>query len=125
MKQFKIIAAYKTIEDIKQRNKEYPLAVAHAIFKIKKTLQDQWDFQVEEERKLFEKYSPVSDDGNSIKFASDEDAKAFSSKIAELSDMDVELDYIKPKIRLSEQFDLTLSEMEALDDFIEFIGEGE
>ena len=120
MKQSKIMSAYQAIEKIKNKDKEYPLNITYTLFKVKKMLQDQWDFQLEEEKKIFNQFSPEVQENGDYKFESREKAQEFTDKLAELGNMEVDLKITKPKIKLSEQIDLTLGEIEALDEFIEF-----
>ena len=120
MKQGKIIAAYNTIENLRKQDVRYPSTVSMALFRTKKALEAQYEFQSEEEKKLVEELNPTQEDNGTLKFASEEDAQKFVNRMREINDIDVDLDYTKQKIKLRDEFGLTLDEIETLDPFIEF-----
>lgn len=118
MKHYQMINAYKTIKAIKMKDREYPLSFTYALHRTQKLLQDQWDFQIEEEKKFADKCH-VDQDGKLI-FDTEEDARQFDTRMRELGDMDVELNYDKPHVSINENISITYGEMEALADFIDF-----
>lgn len=121
MKQYKIINAYKIIQDIEKKDKEYPLTISHAIFKVKRALQDQWDFQIAEEQKIFAKYHPKQLEDGRFQVDSEELGAEWMDKLTQLSNMDVDIDYSKPQIRITDDVGLTVREVDALSDFVDFI----
>ena len=73
MKQKDYINAYKVIQ--KYQDKELSLDVSYGLFKVKKLLQPQWDFQLERESAIFTKYSPEQNEEGNLKFK-DEESKS-------------------------------------------------
>lgn len=120
MKQSKIIIAYNTIEQIKKREMVYPSTVSYALFKTKKALQDQYDFQSEEETKLLKEFNPEQGENGNLKFKSNDEASQFLTKLDELGNLEVKLEYEKQKIKLTDDLKFSVAEIEALDDFIVF-----
>lgn len=114
--------AYQIVEEMRNSNETYPLRVSDALFRVKKALQDQWDFQQEEIQKLYDRLKPEAE-GDKLHFADTKDAQEFADKINELSTMEVELEFTKPKIRISlaETAGFTLTQREVLDVFIDFV----
>lgn len=120
MKQYKIITAYNTVEEMRKKKVEYPSTVSHALFKLKKALQDQYEFQSEEEKKILNELKPDVDEPGKFNFHSKENAELFLKKMEELGQLDVDLDYKKPTIKLTDSLPMTIDEIEVLDDFIVF-----
>ena len=124
MKQQQIRNAYQIVEEMRNNGERYPLRVSDALFRVKKALQSQWEFQQEEVQKIYELYKPEQE-GMQLHFETPEKAEEFTKAVDELANLEVELDYVKPRINISlaETAGFTLAEREALDEFIEFIDE--
>ncbi len=118
MKQQNIVNAYKVIK--KYENEKLPLDISYGFFKLKKLLQTQWDFEVEREKALFEKYNPVQDDNGNLVFKTPEDQQGFAEDIEELLSMDCDWDEDKIKIDFNNRLDMPIVDIEALDDFVTF-----
>lgn len=118
MKQQKIVDAYKVIQ--KHRNESLPLDISYGLFKLKKLLQPQWDFEIEQEQAIFQKYKPEQLESGEFKFASNEDRDNFAKEMADLLNMESDYDEDKIHIDFKDRLDLPLVDIEALDDFIEF-----
>lgn len=123
MKQRDIVKAFHVIE--KYAQKDLPLKVSYALFKVKNAIKDQVEFQLEKENEIYQKYKPVPQDDGSLKFESQDQAKEFAvefgQKIDEVADMDVELDgFKKPRIPLDQLVDFSVQDIEDLEPFIEF-----
>lgn len=118
MKQQQIVNAYKVIQ--KYKEKELPLDISYGLFKLKKLLQPAWDFELEEEGKIFDKYHPTQGENNELTFASVEDKTNFAKDMASLLDMESDYDEDKVIIDFNNRLDLTLTDIEALDDFVQF-----
>lgn len=123
MKQSSIIRAYKTIEEV--RNQKMPLNASHGFFVVKRALQPHWDFQVEKEQEAMAKYAPTVDEHGNLQFESDEQAQecmaGYQKLLGELADLDVDLgEFRKPVIRITPEVDLSVDDIEALCDFIDF-----
>jgi hypothetical protein len=117
MKQSQIVDAYKVIQKYEQ--KELPLKISLAFFKLKRKLQDQWDFEVQEENKIVEKYHPRQE-GSNLVFDRPEDRIGFTKDLADLMEMEVDYDEQKIDIDIGDSLMLSVSDIEALDEFITF-----
>ena len=119
MKQYKIVNACKTINALRTRvDVEYPLVFSRALYVVSRALQDQWDFQIEEERKFADKCE--ADEDGRITFYDPEDKVRFVARMRELSDMDIDLDYIRPKVPIDANVNISYHDYEVLADFIDF-----
>lgn len=118
MKQEKYISAYKVIQ--KYENEKLPLDISYGLFKVKKILQDQWDFEVTKEQEIFDRYKPSVNDDGSFSFETTEDQIGFAKELSDLLSMKVDQDFDKVKIDFGDRVELSLTDIEALDDFIEF-----
>ena len=117
MKQFKIIKAYKALTKLGQQ--DLPIKLAFDLFKIKQALQPQWDFQLDEEKKMTDS-AQVNADG-SITFDTPEAAEMFRQKLKDLSDIDVDLKITPARIPLSiPGLTLSMDDIDALDCFVQF-----
>lgn len=120
MKQKKIINAYKTLSNMYQMR--LPVREAHAIFLLKRQLEDQYYFQLEQEKTLLEEFNGTITRDGDIRFSKREDAEAFHGKISELNDMEIEIDVAPAHLQIERIDDIRLTpeDMEHLDGFIEF-----
>lgn len=118
MKQSKIIEAYKATNRIKDL-KDIPNDIAYTFYKIRKLLQPQWDFQLERENALKEKYGFTFEEGK-VKFNSQQDAIECDKEMFDLANMDIELSIEKQTLKITDRPLLTVSEMESLEDFLNY-----
>lgn len=123
MKQKDIIKAFHALQ--KYEEKDLPIRISYSLFKVKKLIEDQVEFQLNAEQEIFQKYKPTSNEDGSLKFESEEQAREFaqefSNKIDEIGEIEVELDLKnKPKISLDQIVDMSIEDIEALEPFIEF-----
>jgi len=117
MKQFRIIKAYKAL--IKLGQQDLPIKLAFDLFKIKQALQPQWDFQLDEEKKLAAS-AKVNADG-SVMFDTPEAAEKFEQKLKNLSDIDVDLKVTPAQIPLNTPgLKLSMEDIDALSTFVKF-----
>lgn len=117
MKQYAIIKAYKALTKLGQQ--DLPIKLAFDLFKIKRALQTQWDFQVDEEAKLTAG-TTVNPDG-SVTFETPEKAEAFRARLKELASIDVDLKIKPVQIPLSiPGLKLSMDDIDALDCFVQF-----
>lgn len=117
MKQMIIANAYKTIT--KFDNEQLPLDISYKLYKVKKALQDQWDFQIKEEEKIFDKYHPQVESGKYI-FDTKEDEENFAKEIIALANLEIDLDFNKVSIGFGDRLKLSINEIDALNEFIDF-----
>lgn len=118
MKQQEYINAYKVIQ--KFENEKLPLDISFGLFKVKKLLQDQWDFQVSREKEIFELYNPKVTEEGTFVFKSKDDEKGFTEDFTELMNMDVDKTIDKIHIDFGSRIEMSISDIEALSSFVEF-----
>ena len=117
MKQHMFIDAYKVLQ--KFENKELPLDISFKFFKLKQMLTDQWNFQLERETLIFDKYHPKRED-NQLVFESSEEQNKFAEELSELANMDVDTSIEKLEINFGDKLELSVADIEALDAFVKF-----
>ena len=115
--QEKVLNAYATLNKMSQN----PMNsfTAFKLFKLKKALQDTVDFQVEQERKIVDEFGGEINEVGQFKI-DPEKRKEFNEKLKELNGMECEIDRDKTVILMAELKDVSLAEMEALEDFVEW-----
>ena len=118
MKLSKINDAYNATEEITKQN-DLSIIVKWAIFNIRKQMAAHVDFYNDEIKKLLDEYKPTVE-GNLLHFEKEEQAKEFSEKRNKIDDFEVEINNEKPIIKLSDIPDITVQQMEQLEDFITF-----
>ena len=115
--QEKALNAYAALNRMAQRSMNS--FTAYKLFKLKKALQDPVDFRIEQERKMIEELGgTMTETGQAV--LENESQKAFNEKVKELNALECEIEREKTVIFLAEIKDITLAEMEALEDFIEW-----
>ena len=121
MKQYQISRAYKTIG--KMINMQLPVRTALDIYMMSKKMEDACNFALDQERKLIEKHGGVFMDDGSVDFGTTENADGFRKEIAELNELDIELDIKPVEIQCSSFEEQTLSpfDIACLDGFIRFV----
>ena len=115
--QEKALNAYAALNRMSQRNMNS--FTAYKLFKLKKALQDPVDFRIEQERKMIEELGgTLTETGQAV--LESESQKTFSEKVKELNALECEIEREKTVIFLAEIKDISLAEIEALEDFIEW-----
>lgn len=118
MKQGAIVKAYKVLNKIGQQ--DLPIRLAYDLFRVKKALQPQWDFQLAEEEKAI---SGAREEANGdIAFDTPEAAEACRGRLAELAEIDVEDLKVTPvQIPLNTPgLKLSMEDIDALSMFVKF-----
>lgn len=119
MTQRQIVNAYKTLR--KLSGKELPIIISCKIHRLTVSLRPAWDFQCNEEQKIFERLKPKILPNGDLEFSTTEDAREFKTRMKEIGDMEVD-DVKFTSISIPETIDaeLTPADIENLDGFIEF-----
>lgn len=121
MKQIKIAEAYNATENITKEN-DLSVQAKWVLYKLRKDLSSCYEFYVNESRELFSKYKTVVGK-ESIKFNNVEEAKDYKKKQDEIDNLEVEIVAEKQQLKLSDIPNITVQQIELLDDFIEFLPE--
>lgn len=124
MKHSDIIKAYMVLN--KMSSNEIPLSISYKLFKVKKMLQPQWDFQKERMDSVIEKYNPQRLPDGSLKFKNKKEgekcAEELSKMMEEIADMEIDFANAKrPQIQLDTNINLSIADIDALSPFIEFV----
>lgn len=117
MKQNKIVDVYKAMESLASIV-DLSTQEQWNIYKLRKELRSRYEFQEERENAIREKYREFADENGNLK---DEKAQEFIKELEDLNNLEVELDFTKPQIRLVKGINFIMAEQ--LEDFIEFIPE--
>lgn len=115
MKQSKIIAAFNATTQLSEL--EFSETEQWKIYKLRKFLRPHYDFQVEREQAIQQKYIDYIDEDGTIK---GEEAKQFLKEINDIGDLEIELeDFTKTELHVVKG--VTFKLIEPLEDFIEFV----
>lgn len=120
MKQKQIVNAYKALSNMYKM--QLPVREAHAVYMVRRQLEDQYYFQLEQERTLLEQHHGTINRDGDIRFGSKEDAQAFQAAITEMNDMDIDIEVSPAHIQFErvEDIKVTPEDMERLEGFIIF-----
>ena len=123
MKHAEIIRAYAALGRLGKT--EIPLETSYRLFKIRKMLRPQWDFQCERMDAILQKYEPRFQMDGSYKFKSQREAEKcveeMNKAMEEINQMDIDLADIKrPAVKLDTDIRLSMDDIEALADFVDF-----
>lgn len=87
MTQGEVIRAYRALDSL--MTVQMPIKVAYRLHKLKKILQNAWDFQYEREKQYLEEFhGEVLQNGN-VKFEDPEQMRAWTEAMTSLKDMEV------------------------------------
>ena len=123
MKQKEIIKAYQAIDRFNKNEKNRSNASAklnYALFKIRKLLEPQFQFQQESEQKIFQDMSPTPVGEGKFNFGTPERMQEFFAKMKEIEEVEVDLEFTKPVVDLEEAIVIPMDDIEALEPFVEF-----
>jgi len=121
MTQIKIVNAYTVTDSLAAMN-NLSISAKWVIYKLRKNLLPYRDFYVQESRKLLDKYKPTVQ-GNTISFNKPEDAQSYQAEQKEIDSFDVDISIQKQELKLSEIPDISIPQIEQLEDFINFMPE--
>lgn len=121
MKQLKIANAYNATEEIIQSN-SLSINAKWVLYNLRKELSSCFEFYFDESRELFSKYETVTN-GKTIKFNTPEEATEYKLKQDEIDNFEIEFKTEKQQLKLSDIPNITVQQIELLDDFIEFLPE--
>lgn len=122
MKQGKIIKAMKALNILAAQ--ALPIKTACAVHRMRVALRPAWEFQQEEEEKLFSRLHPTFNSDGNLDFKTPKDAQEFREKMKELEEMEAEGIAIQPiTVATVEGIRLSAYDIEALDGFVNFTEE--
>ena len=123
IKQSKIVRAYKALE--KTSGQKLPLKISHKLWSLAKLLEPHVNYQKEKEQEVLDKYGKFMNADGSFNFKDEETMRAFAEEMNDTIDRageeDVELiDYEKVVLKTDSGLELSIEDIDALSDFVEF-----
>ncbi len=120
MKQYQINNACNALGRLS--NIQLRMRDSRNLYMLSKQLEDAYNFEVEQEKKLIEKYHGEITQGGLVHFPTPTDGDGFKKEIAELNNLDVEVDFDPVTINcdgLDDQL-ITPHDIACLDGFVIF-----
>lgn len=120
MKQYQINKAYSALGRL--ANMPLPVRVARDLYMLSKQLDDSYNFELEQEKKLIAKYNGVFTNDGGVTFANSEDANAFGEELTELNNLEVDVEFDPVVIDCDAMGDQKISpfDIACLDGFVFF-----
>lgn len=116
-KQKNVIKAYNALLKIYDRVIDGYISLP--LFRLKKALTAQYQFQQAQEQKLTMKYGEGINKDRTVRFKSEADKDEFFQALGEMAEMDVEVEWKRISLVVDE-VPFSVKELDALDGFIEF-----
>lgn len=116
--QGKVIAAFGALLSVSQQ--KIPSFAAFKLFRLKKALAEIVDFQAEQEQKIVEELGGSIDKMGRFHLPNDEKTNEYIEKHKELDALECEVNTERITMFMKEVPEISVSEMEALDEFIEW-----
>lgn len=91
MKQYEVNRAYGAISRLAKM--ELPLRAAYDIYMLLRKLEPCYFFELEQEKKLLEKYNGSVNKNGYLEFDTNADAEGFHREVDELNKLDIDLDF--------------------------------
>jgi hypothetical protein len=114
--QGKAVAAYGTLAQLGR--KTMPSFAAYKLFRLKKALAPVLEFQTEQEEKLVDELGGKITETGVILFAEKEKQAEYARKHRELETLKCEVDTERIQMTMKELPELSVADMETLDDFV-------
>ncbi len=121
MKQFQINRAYGALLRLSQY--KMPVRDSRNVYMLMRKLEPSYSFELAKEKALAAQYHATFDKTGNLKFQDQADAKKFSDEIAELTSLEVDIDFEPIQINcdsLGEQ-SISPAEIANLEGFVEFV----
>ena len=122
MKQLQINKAYGALN--KLANMQMPVRDAYRLYLLTEQIKPSYNFELEQEKKLLEKYEGVLDQGSgTFQFKDRETMEAFGREMKELNDFDAEIEFDPVEISMDAlgTQKLTPVDIMCLEGFVAFI----
>lgn len=121
MKQYQINKAYGSLQRLSSM--QMPIRDSRNIYMLIKSLEDAYNFALEQEQKLMAKYRGQYMEDGSIMFPTPDETTGFRNEISELNMLESDVIFSPVEINCDAFGEQTLSPMDIanLDGFIEFV----
>lgn len=111
-----IINGYKKINEL--NNIKLPAAISLKLYRFKNKLKEYYDWQSEEEKKIFEEYGAKFEDGK-ITLEEENKIQEFAERLNSMGSIEVDID--KMEIPVEVFGEISVEDLEILDGIFEFI----
>ena len=116
--QGKAVSAYAALAQMSR--KPMPSFSAFKLFRLKKALSPIVEFQSEQETKIVEELGGKISENGSIQLEDSDKRKEYAERHKELDSMECEIESKKIVMYMKELPDLSIAELDALEEFIEW-----
>ena len=101
---------------------QLPIKQAYAIYLLSKKIKEHFDFFVEQEKKLIEKYNAEIKDNGTISFSNQEDAIKFQEEYNDYQAFEIEEDFTPITLKFADcgEQNITPADIANLESFIAF-----
>lgn len=117
IKHNQVINGYKALTDI--GNQTLPAKTSYALYKIRLAMKPVWDFQLEQEKQMMDKYGSQDENGNMI-IKDAEGKEKVQRMFEELIAMEEDINIEPIHIKLPDDIHITIDQFEALAPFVIF-----
>lgn len=114
----RIVKAYNVLE--KLANRSMPIKMAYSLFKLRQQLKPIYTFFYEREKALVDELKPTIIGDGKLQFLTVEDKTRWEEKHTELTETETDIVIEPVSLLLSEDFELSPNDVEALDGFVTF-----
>ena len=120
MKQYQINKAYSALSRL--ANMQLPVRDSRNLYMLSKQLDNAYNFELEQEKKLIEKYHGVFTKDGGVTFANSDDSNGFGAELKELNNLEVEVEFDPVVIDCDAMGDQRISpfDVACLDGFVMF-----
>ena len=120
MKQYQINKAYSALGRL--ANMQLPVRDSRNLYMLSKQLDNAYNFELEQEKKLIEKYHGVLTGDGGVTFPNSDETKKFGEELAELNNLEVEVEFDPVVISCDAMEDQRISpfDVACLDGFVMF-----
>lgn len=117
MTQKQIVNAYLVLA--RMSSEQLPFKVAYGLFQLRKQQEPTFNFRMEQERLVVDRYHGVPKDGI-VSFSDQDDAKKAYTELEELNNMEIQIDISPVSISADDiaQAKLSMNDIETLDGFV-------
>lgn len=120
IKQIEFVKAYTALKNLQDLELRIPSNIALKLFQVKKLCEKQYEFQTEQQLNILKQCGATPKKDGSW-FIEDADKRIECiTKLKELDELDIDVDYTSKDIVLDGSYDLSINDIEALSPFINF-----
>ena len=118
-RQYQVNTAYGILRRMMDR--QLPLRVSYDLFRLAMATEQNYVFELKRESELVNRFGGVIDKEGGVRFGDDGKAQEFKNALAELNQLEVEIEIPEIVIELNEDMKITPEEVAGLNGFVTFI----